>query len=752
MNFRLDQLHFSAPTLYIWLGFLLLAAIATYCIIAFRRASRPVRTGLLEALRFLIASFVVILLLKPEWHRTIEPTDNPEIVILTDASGSMATVDTIRNPGSAAPDVVSRSEMAEDVLSSEFYLPLLDDGKTKVSIETFGALRTAEEETEATGDKPSGTNLSQALNDILEDHPDLRSVVMLTDGDSNEGDPPITAAQKYRIRDIPIFTIPFGSDTRLPDLELVSVNAPTYGVIGENVQIPFTVRSSMDRDLRTVVRLTTEDGQEQTKDILIPARETVYDSMLFRLSSEGSNVLTMTLSPASGELLADNNSRQLTITGKPENIRVLVIDTLPRWEYRFIRNALSRDPGVEVDCLLLHPTLGAGNGPDYIQAFPEKLEELQKYDVVFLGDIGVGPEQLTEKQAELLHGLVTELASGLVFIPGSQGHWPSLLESTLGNLIPVELDEKRPEGITDSSPSPLELTSKGRSSLLTMLADTEEKNPAVWSSLPGFFWHAPVIRAKSDTNILAVHANRRNDYGRLPMLVTAQKGRGKVLFLAHDSAWRWRRGVEDLYHYRFWGQVARWMSYQRNLAAEQQLRVYYTPERPKPGNTVTIKANAFDINGAPLKAKELPIELTAPSGKTTRTKLLPSKQGNTLGAAYEVDFEITQAGEWNIGVFLPDQDSAATPQIETIILAQQEKLEKIGQPAQRKSLAEISALSRGKLVEANQLESLLGDLRTLPLPQPKVIPLRIWAHPLAAIIIITLLGLFWVGRKLNGVF
>ena len=43
-------------------------------------------------------------------------------------------------------------------------------------------------------------------------------------------------------------------------------------------------------------------------------------------------------------------------------------------------------------------------------------------------------------------------------------------------------------------------------------------------------------------------------------------------------AWRWRRGVEDTYHYRFWGQVVRWMAHQRHLAHKEGIRFFYNPE------------------------------------------------------------------------------------------------------------------------------------------------------------------------------
>ncbi|MBK1832805.1 hypothetical protein [Roseibacillus ishigakijimensis] len=745
MQFSINQLHFTAPAAYLWLGGVLLLAVAFFSWTAFRRATRPVRTGLLELLRFLIALLVFLLLLQPEWHRVINPTDEPEVVILADASGSMSTVDAARDAGTSQPEIISRAQQVQDILSSEFYLPLLEDGKTKVNIETFAS----PPEADKPGTQP-GTNLNAALDNLLENRPHLRSVVLLSDGDWNQGPPPVTAAQKLRHRDIPLFTVPIGSETRLPDLDLVSISAPTYGIVGENVQIPFTVRSSLDRDLRTVIRLRDSQGAEFTKDLLIPARSTVYESILYRLEKEGSSTLSLTLPPAAGELLPDNNSRQFTISGKPEDIRVLVIETLPRWEYRFIRNALSRDPGVQVDCLLLHPQLNPGDGPDYIQEFPEKPEDLQKYDVVFLGDIGVGDKQLTPTQAELLKGLVENLASGLVFIPGSQGNWESLLTSPLGDLLPVILDEQQPNGLSENTAAPLELTSEGRSSLLTMLADTEEQNPAVWSSLPGFHWHAPVIRSKSGTEVLAVHSNRRNEYGRIPLLVTNRVGSGKVLFLGHDSAWRWRRGVEDLYHYRFWGQVARWMSYQRNIATDQRIRLYFSPERPKPGDRVTLTANVFDANGAPLQKGPIPLELTEPSGRTTRLELEAGEGENAWGT-FTRSFPVTQAGEWRIDAYLPDETSEE-PQLSTVILAQDEQLEKVGQPAKIDVMEELATISRGAVARPDELSRLLRELQLLPTPRPQVIPFRLWAHPGTAALLIGLLGLFWTGRKLNGTF
>ena len=58
--------------------------------------------------------------------------------------------------------------------------------------------------------------------------------------------------------------------------------------------------------------------------------------------------------------VADNNALTVPISIREEKLHVLVVESSPRWEYRYLRNALSRDPGVNLSCLLYHPGLSNG--------------------------------------------------------------------------------------------------------------------------------------------------------------------------------------------------------------------------------------------------------------------------------------------------------------------------------------------------------------------------------------------------------
>ena len=189
-----------------------------------------------------------------------------------------------------------------------------------------------------------------------------------------------------------------------------------------------------------------------------------------------------------------------------------------------------------------------GGGKDYIDQFPQTLEELGTFDVIFLGDVGVEEGQLTTEDCERMKGLVESQASGLIFMPGFRGKHFSFAGTDLSDLYPVLLDDAQPRGWGSQTQAQFQLTESGQRSLLTKLADTPAANASVWRNLPGFQWYAPVLRAKAGTETLAVHATDSNDNGRIPLLVTKTYGSGKILFMGTDAAWRWREGVEDKYH------------------------------------------------------------------------------------------------------------------------------------------------------------------------------------------------------------
>jgi hypothetical protein len=704
---------------------------AGICFAAVRRSGyRPAYAGL-EFLRFSIVCIAVVLFNQPEWVEEFRPEGKPSVAVLCDASRSMDTCDIVR-PGGTKSAPVSRREAIAPLTDLSSWSSVA--GRFDIGIQSFSTTPAAQ-----------GTNLYDPLADAPDKFHNLRAIVIASDGDWNAGKPPVQAADLLRQKGIPIFAVTVGSPTRLPDVDVLSLDAPTFGVVGKSVRVPFTIDSSLPREYVTTVTLRTSSGDELSKEVHIAPMGRTSDWIVWKPKATGDFTVTLDVPPNADETLVDNNRRTAPISIREEKLKVLVVESYPRWEYRYLRNALSRDPGVEVSCLLFHPGLSkpGGGNKDYIKQFPAKLDELSKYDVVFLGDVGVGEGQLTVEQCRLIKGLVERQASGLVFMPGWQGREFSLLETELGDLCPVVLDPAQPNGWGLRMPSHFELTDLGRRSLLTKLADSEDDNSEVWEGLPGFQWYAPVQRAKAGTDVLCVHKDVSNEFGRIPLLVTRTVGAGKVLFMGTDGAWRWRKGVEDKYHYRFWGQVVRWMAYQRNMAKGESMRLFYVPDQPQIRQTLTFDANVMEKGGEPLHNGRVVARIMAPSGASETVRL--STSGDEWGM-FTGRYTPKEPGKHQIN--LTCQETGA--KLDASFFVQGEVAERAGKPARPEVLEELARVTEGKVVAADQLQQVLQSLASLPEPPPLVRRLPLWSHPLPAAVIVVLLALFWSLRKLVG--
>lgn len=745
---NVQQLVFLNNTGTLIVSTLVVLATAAVSYWSWNRSGFSSRHGLQELLRVLIVTVVAILFNQPEYVEEYRPDERPTIAVLYDQSISMSTRDALptrqsegaepnaategTNTTTTARRAITRTESIQPLIEAPTWSALND--RLNVVIEPIGG---------AAGG--SSTDLNLPLSDVTTRMQNLLGVVLISDGDWNTGKPPVEAATRLRMKGLPVFTVTAGSASRLPDIELMNIDLPTFGITGKVVRVPFTIDSALPREYLTTVTLTASDGETVTKDVRIAAMGRTSDSIAWKPTTTGDFTVTLEVPQHVEESILENNSKSAPIVIREEKLKVLVVESLPRWEYRYLRNALSRDPGVEVSCLLFHPGLGkpGGGSKDYIKAFPEGIEELAKYDVVFLGDVGVGEGQLTEENCRLLKGLIEHQASGLIFMPGWQGRQLSLLETELAELCPVLIDSTQPSGWGSRTPGRFELTERGRTSLLTKLADTRDDNVQVWEDLPGFQWYAAVTRAKAGSEVLAVHGEVANEYGRLPLLATRTYGAGKVLFMGTDGAWRWRKGVEDKYHYRFWGQVVRWMAYQRNMAKGETMRLFYTPDQPERGQTLALNAHVMESSGEPLTKGDVIARIVAPSGKTETVRLLA--EGDEWGV-FQGRYEPQEPGQHLVTLACKETSST----LEAKFFVQGDALELAGKPARPDVMEEIARVTRGQAVQPNEIDRVIESLASLPQPPPTVRRLQLWSHPFAAFLLISLLGVFWIWRKTMG--
>ena len=702
-----------------------------------QRNGRRGKGALLEALRFVAVAMLTFTLLRPEFVREIQRTDPPQVAILTDASGSMQTRDVV-----STNNIVARGAWIDSQNKRAFWTPLKEAG-SEVLVGAFSAPPDLGATNALDQAREIGTDLSGALGSVLEQQRNLKAVLLLSDGDWNLGSSPIGIATRYRDQGIPVYSIVTGQDESIPDLAMEEVAAPAYGLFGEQIAIPYTVQSHLPRDVATEVRLMQGTEQLAAKKITLPANSRFPDSIMWYPREVGEFDLRLEFPVEPDEGLRDNNSAAFHIAVRVVKLTVLVVDSQPRWEYRFLRNALARDPGVDLSCMLFHPNIGTGGGRDYLSAFPGSREMLSRYDVIFLGDVGVGKGQLSAKDAGLIKGLVEQQGSGLVFMPGRRGNHLSLMDSELKELMPVVLDDAKPTGVGLQNESALTLSSRGRGHLLTRFDADEMVNEQIWKMLPGFYWSTAVAKSRPGSEVLAVHSELRNQWGRIPLLAIRSAGRGKVLFMGTDSAWRWRRGVEDKFHYRFWSQVARWMAHKRHLAEKEGIRLSFTPETPKVGDTVFLQATVLDEAGFPLENGEVNGAIVSPTGRGEQLELSEVEGG---WGVYSAEFSPQEGGPFEIAIDAPEQDR----ELKTKLTVSLPKREKLGRPVNRPILGEIATITLGESAGTDHLDEIIKKISILPEPRPAEIRTRLWSNPWWGGAILLLLVVYWTGRKLAG--
>jgi hypothetical protein len=384
-----------------------------------------------------------------------------------------------------------------------------------------------------------------------------------------------------------------------------------------------------------------------------------------------------------------------------------------------------------------------GEGLDYIQSFPDDKLQLSQYDVVFLGDVGYGGGELTDADVAGIRALVERQGSGLVFLPGWRGRESTLTQTPLNELFPIDFDTASPNGLGTQAESHILLTTEGRGHLLTMLAADESANADIWKNLPGFYWCAAVADTRPGAEVLAVHSNLRNVEGRIPLLVTRPFGNGKVLFMGTDGAWRWRLGVEDKYHYRFWGQVIRWMAHQRHLAQGERIRLSFSPETPRTGDTVSLLATVFDSGGFPITHGNVYSRIITPSGASERLDLSPLPGG---WGVFKGEYTPRTGGRLHVIV----QNDSGGQHLETDLNVERSTREQVGDPANLAILRDIAALTRGVAGGAVGLDAVLKKIALLPEPRPIEERIHLWSEWYTAAALLALFAAYWIARKLYG--
>lgn len=571
-----------------------------------RHLLRPCLRWRFLGLRLLVLTLLGLLLLNPFLTRTQPEAGAYEVAILADTSASMLTRDTT--------DARPRLEHLRDILASDAPLRSRLDEQHPVRLYQFA------EDLLPLGRQlpslaPGETALGNALLNATEASPTrLGAIVLLSDGISLAGTPPLTAARRLRDSGIPVSVIGIGETTSPGNLSVTFPNPDLTATRDEPLDLAVSLENTFPED-RTV-RLSLFAGDQplaQTRALTLPAGESLTETFTHIPAEHGRRSLRAVIEGSRPDALpADDVAyASLEVLG-PQRLRVLHLAGPPDWDSRQLRLAFRNHNELRIDTLV---RLSAdrfrlsSSDPEVPLDDREELlppeDELFTYDALIVN--GRALADIDDDALAQLQAFVSRKGGGLlVTAPLAQ---PEALRR-LGSILPVKALDPLPPSRADR---PLEL-----------IPEPIFTDPSTGPLLKPGDLFAPEqlpLQAGLEPRPGARTAATLDD-GGIPLLLAQPYGAGRTAFFGLQASWQWpmRREAGAEHHRRFWHGLLRWLA----LGGKNRLDPPLEGERLPLGQParLDVRLLAKDFRGA--AGARVNVNVTAPNGSRTQLPLTPS--------------------------------------------------------------------------------------------------------------------------------
>ena len=598
-----------------------------------------------------------------------------------------------------------RRDLAVDALHRQVAEkePVLDQLRRKYTVKFMQFGKEAVETDQLPGTSAAGpqlrsrTDLAGVLTKVQETFPpeNLAGVVLLSDMRNNGSRPPDDAARKLGQQGSPVCPVVVGSSTGARDAAIVEVVHPQSIFLGDRLRVKVDLKLDRMRGQSVSVKLL-RDGKTVGEEKLQVPDEAWRTSIRLEDTPEkqGTFAWSVKIDPVEGEQFPQNNEWAFEAAVSDDRTNVLLIDDRPRWEFRYLRNLFdSRDKSVQLQYVLLHPDelAGADPLPDVPAAagrpfgqseatrLPATPEEWRKFDVIILGD--VPPESVTEETWKIIRDCVGNRGAMLVMVAGRHFLPHAFAHQTARELIPVKFEPSTSDfGAAPEPAYKFTLTAEGRQSPVFSQSLSGLENARIWEQMPVLRWRHSHEGVKEGAAVLAwaqpVSVDNQGVELALPeggrpdgdpaaelsrrkalesknaLVVAAQVDLGKVVMLTFDQTWRFRYGMGDTYHHRFWGQLLRWGAGESLPSGTAAVRLGTDSLTYEPGQPIVVKARLMDEQFRPVVNGTVQAVLSK-EGKTVASGPLTYRRDSQ--GIYEGRFEgLTEPGKYNVELSGPE--------------------------------------------------------------------------------------------------
>ena len=701
------------------LNLVLIVAMLAVLLWRFRKENMSFGKGVfLFALRLIVFVMALVALQNPKvWDEDEVAQKRKQVIVLLDDSLSMK----VKNGGESRWNAVNKGlkQIVNSPLNKKFLFPVVKlSNPRKTLVDDLGP----DNLNDIDGWQPVATSTpleSVSLSQLQRfQQQNVVGMILLSDGrstDDNENWDRIEGS-KLKVHTL----IPTGEDEY--DSRVSSLISNDTCRQGDTIRL--TAEIEHQGPAKTVEVALFQDGD------LVEHRNVELDqknmSLEFTVDMNRVGWHQMSVKLLSNDPVPQNNERSFMVNVLDDSLKVLLVSGFPHYDFRYLREALSRDKTVDLTVYLQSSDDAHPGWDTSLISFPRDLKDLLKYDVIVLQDMDV--DDVEDHSWLALSRFVSEAQGALLIQAGYQNNFPaSALGTPLEKLLPVFM---RTGSVSSGKFTPLQTQDLFMNYVPEKVAD--------W---PSFYWAARVSAVPELTQVIWEHPDELTDDGHpLPLAAWAREGRGKVGYMGLANLWRFRAFGGDGSHYGIFSSYMRFLADSRYSGQSKLLKVKVGREGTViSGMEEKIQLEVRDATFNPYERKDVPAKLKTPSG-TEKELTLPS-----IGdGRYQIATVFDEEGVHSLQFKVDDQ----WHEHRFVVHLSNREFDDIR--LGRATLKEVASRTGGLSVDITEegVNNLVNHLKQIPHEVKRDQARMLWNSTLYGVIMFLLLIVEWACRRL----
>jgi uncharacterized membrane protein len=737
--FRQGDIRFSPPAGMSFAAIVIVAALVlafvSYRVLRSRVEWR--RRGVLALLRVAALAVILFCLFRPVLVVKAAVTQQNVVGVLIDDSRSMQIADEGGTRGEFVRRTFGDSNSAIMQSLSDKFLVRTFKFSSAVS-RISGASELAFDGTQ--------TRLASAIESARQELAGLpvSGLVIVSDGADTTNASVADALLASKADSLPVFTVGVGKETLSHDIQIGRVSTPRTALKGTSLLVDAVVTQTGYAG--QTVTLDVEDSGRivGSQPVRLPADgDPMAVRVRFTASDAGPRVFRLKITPQAGEVVTQNNQRDVQIDVRDRRERILYFEGEPRWEMKFVNRAVADDPNLQLVTLQRtaenkYLRLGV-NGPDELVAgFPRTREELFAFRGVILGSIEASA--FTADQLRMLAEFADVRGGGLLLLGGPRAFAEGGYAGTpLADAMPVTLasGKSTPAAAAELKVHP---TRAGEAHAVTQLGETLEASADRWKSLRELTSVNAIDGLKPGATVLLSGTDGRRDR---VVLAYERYGRGKSIAFPVQDSWHWQMDpaarAGDKTYENFWRQMLRWLV----DGVPDQVECLPAADRVEPGQRVALTAEVADNRFVDLNDAQVVAHVSSPSGQKID---VPMSWTGERNGEYRASFPTELAG-WYQATVDATRDGKTVGSSTMHVRAAPDDAEYFDAAMHAPMLRRIAQETGGRFYTSSDMASLPEDVKYSGRGVTAVEERALWHMPALLLLFILLVCTEWGLRR-----